>query len=398
MLKVPSLGEISRRVVVRMRGNAIPLSDFSPASVLRILINAFAESVLELWYAVAAIRRSYYLDTATGPDLDRRMADFGIVRSIARPAGGLVRVERATIIIGTTPFIEAGTIVRTSREPLKRYKAARNPASSTGEWSLVAGPNDISVISVEVGAAGNVGAGEIDTFDSGLPNGINSVSNPSAIGNGKDTATDSEARDQLRSYLRSLTRGTIPSIRHAVLTFTDAGGAVPVHSVGIQEWNGTVRLEDPNTSRALSLIVYVDDGSGTAGGVLVGQLQALLEGDPEDQTTGYVAAGTPFLVLPATPRVVNVACQIEVSPRFPAGSVRQSVVDNIRAFFSALSVAEVRQFDGRLTGQVDFGLLAKAVTDTAGVERVTFAYPTGPTQVFPGEKAVAGTVEVTATV
>lgn len=393
-LNVPTLREISKRVVIRARGNAIPLSDLNPGSVLRILINAFAEGILELWYALVRMNRAYFIDTATGADLDRRLADFGLVRP-----QGAIATGTLTVLTTGDATITAGSIVQTVTSPLVRYAISANPDTTDGSWALGIGGGEVKIHCLEPGAAGNVGAGMITAWSTSAPTNVLAISNLTSLTNGQDGASDSDARAYLRSYLLSLTRGTVPSLRHAVLTYTDSLGAYAVHSVGLQEWDGInpliVETGDPYfPTRQVSLIVYLDDGSGTAGGTLCATIQALLEGDPQDVGTGYVGAGVPFIVKSATRRVVDVACGVEIAPIYAAGQVLTQVQQAIFRYFSDLPVAELRQYDGYLTGQVDFGELSKAVTNVPGVERVAFSAPLGPVQVLVGEKAIAGTVEV----
>lgn len=68
-----------------------PLSDFSVGSVIRTVLEAAALEDDEQYFQMVQLLDAFSLTTASGEDLDRRLADFGLVREPAKRAYGQVR-------------------------------------------------------------------------------------------------------------------------------------------------------------------------------------------------------------------------------------------------------------------------------------------------------------------
>ena len=74
------------------------ISDFTPGSVIRTLLEACALEDDEQYFQMVQLLDTFSIATATGSDLDRRMADFGLVRFAPRAATGKVRFYDANLI------------------------------------------------------------------------------------------------------------------------------------------------------------------------------------------------------------------------------------------------------------------------------------------------------------
>jgi uncharacterized phage protein gp47/JayE len=139
------------------------------------------------------------------------------------------------------------------------------PASGAGE-DLIFATTAVGTISngsttsspvatkaAETGSKYQVDPNAINAFVA-KPAGVDTTYNPSAVTNGLDNEKDDEFRRRIKDYVRSLARCPVPSIEAACRGVQDAvtGKRVQWCNVYEQWWDPT------------RIIVYIDDGSGTA--------------------------------------------------------------------------------------------------------------------------------------
>jgi len=74
------------------------VSDFTPGSVVRTILEASALEDDEQYFQMVQLLDIFSINTATGGDLDRRMADFGLIRLSAKAAIGKVRFYDSNLI------------------------------------------------------------------------------------------------------------------------------------------------------------------------------------------------------------------------------------------------------------------------------------------------------------
>jgi uncharacterized phage protein gp47/JayE len=147
-------------------------------------------------------------------------------------------------------IIPAGTVVKipaNNLTPEIRYSLIRDAVIPSGEDKV----EDVEVIALSPGTAGNAGIGAISEFDT-VPFLGAEVTNTTAFSNGKDVETDSELRNRLKSYASTLARGTAQSIISAVIGVSDQEDSKQVASAKISE---PVKIGDPS-------LLYIDDGTG----------------------------------------------------------------------------------------------------------------------------------------
>lgn len=393
-LEVPTEQQIERRIWLRALGKNIPITDLTRASVARMLFaDMIIPELIELWTGLARATERWFIQTATGEDLDRRLRDFGFEREQARPAVGQVRIT-----VDQDVVIPAGTVLQTqpsAGEP-KRYTVDANPDSDDGSWTVTAaaGGAVLPVTAASTGVAGNTAAGTVTALQNPIA-GVVSVTNDLPIGGGKDRATDAEAREAFRLWLLSLTRGTRAALMRGVLDYVDPStGAKPVHSVAVVEWGGQTLLDSGGQPVACQL--YIEDGSGSASAALVAAIQSLVDGD-DSEGSGLRAAGVPVQVLSAQPLPVSVDVAVDVSSGVDAEAVREEVAAAVEQYVNGLPVAGV-SITGELRGQVSYAQLFRRVMDVAGVLAARFGRPTQDVAVPVGMKAVPGEIAVTARV
>lgn len=152
---------------------------------------------------------------------------------------------------GTTDrFIGAGTVVQipsNNQSPTIEFRTLRDAIIPAGEDSI----SDVDIIAVLAGSQSNAGINTIVTYSSPPFPGA-TVTNTTALTNGRDVETDNEFRERIKSYANTLARGTEAAILAAVIGVSDPDDGKQVASAVITE---PPRIGDPS-------ILYIDDGGG----------------------------------------------------------------------------------------------------------------------------------------
>ena len=243
------LQRMVNRVVARTE-----LSDLEVGGVLTTILGAVARELDGISYQIVALQDLWDLETAAGEDLDRRAADANpdaITRNGAVSAAGTVVFSRTdttasvTVPDGTQVAVVGGDPVYTTNVAVTISAGVADSAS-------------VAATAVVAGSAGNCAAGDA-SIPSGVAEivvnvaGVDTVINDTAFTGGQDEETDQQLRERIRSYLRSLPRGTPDALKFAVLGVSVTGyGRIVV--VEVEE------LPEPNYGQ---VTVWVDDGNGT---------------------------------------------------------------------------------------------------------------------------------------
>lgn len=400
-LDIPSIGDLERRIVFRLAGQAVPLTDMAPMSVTRMLIRAMAiEEFMALWRGLAESQRDWFVQTARGEALDRRLADFGVSRPGSVAASGYV-----TVAVSAPVVIPAGTVFST--EPADgsapvRFAARFNASPESfdpgdGGWQ-VGTTRNVEVDALVTGQVGNVAAGAVTKVETPVQ-GLVSVSNPAPFVTGADPASDDEFREYWIGWLRALSGGTRGALVHHLTGWRDPVSGRRVHSVALEEWGGTSLLDA--SGRPAALRVYVDEGlvtaepgAATASSALVAAVQAFVDGSDTQANPGIRAAGVPTVVEPASARLFDIVMELDIDARYDPAAVVSRVRTAITTFAARLPVAGL-SLAGELVGQVPLARLARTATDVAGVLNADVTAPLGDIPVQVGWKAFARNILVT---
>jgi len=408
-LTIPSARDIENRIHFRLAGGIVPLTDLTLIAVLRQLVRAaFVEEFASLWAGIARALDQWYVATATGADLRRRLLDFDT--PIPDPQNAYGRV----VITASAPIdVPPGFIVRTNPQDgvteAKRYTVRRNDSpdltvGDLGDGSWHVDPSRaIDIVAVDPGAAGNAPSGTINAAEAPLPN-LTAVSNPAPLSNGFDSPPDDALRQLFRDYLKSLAGSTRGAVLFQVLNFVDATTGRRASSAALEEWGGQDLLDNPSAAapRRVALKIYVDEGNGavatgsaTATAPLVAALQRLVDGTDLDTDPGVRPAGTPTAVVAARALAIDVAVIVDIDASTTSALAIQEVRDAVAIYFAGLPVAG-RTIAGDFQGQFSLPRLFRAVEDVPGVLRATFLRPTSDRNVPIGYKAIVGDLAVTA--
>ena len=235
------------------------LSDVGDSSVVKHLLAAAARQDSEQYYQMTLLLQLFSIDTATGDDLDARAKDI--------QPGQITRLP-ATKAVGTVVFSRKGTTTRTTVIPVgTQVKTGDGKIFTTTTQGTIAATspeqisghgtgrdsNFVSVAAVAAGTAGNVASGVVNKFSS-KPAGVDEVINLSAFSRGTDLETDDSFRARIKAYVASLARCTVGSMESHIVGQQDpVSGATALFA---KVWEDQVNRG--------TIIVYVDDGTGTA--------------------------------------------------------------------------------------------------------------------------------------
>jgi phage-related baseplate assembly protein len=177
--------------------NGVPATSASSATAKGssnwMTVRAFAQSVTILLANARALEDATMADTATGDDLDRLAAIWGLSRSTGAGAQGSVTVT----CTGTVAFAAGSELVAPTG---KRYRVV-SPASKTNGQS-------IEIIGIDTGKSTNLAAGVVMTWTS-PPAGCATTALVAAGGltNGQDADTDAGLRKRLLKLLQQPQNG-----------------------------------------------------------------------------------------------------------------------------------------------------------------------------------------------
>ena len=297
-----------------VQGSARQLVDLTIGSTLRAILEANASLALWMQWLILLVLRTTRAATSTGSDLDSWVADFGLVRLPAIPAGGQVTFARFAAV--SSAFVPVGVTVRTGdgAQTFAVIADGSNPAFAVAQNGYVLPPG-IGAVTVPVtaalaGAAGNVQPGAISLISAALP-GIDAVANAAPLVSGADAESDATLRARFAMFFASRSRATSVAIAAAI--------------AGVQQ-NLTSTLAE-NTSpdgtfRPGCFVVTIDDGSGAPPASLVAQVTAAIDAV---RPLGSIFSVRPPIVVPA-----NVTLTLLTNPTasHPAlvGLVTQAIV------------------------------------------------------------------------
>lgn len=191
----------------------IGISNVNQGSVLRTLVEVFAESEDIANYYVEYVYKCMDIDNCYGEDLDRSVKILGLVRETSKAAVGEI-----TLLTGDNPAqydieIPYGTIVST--RPNKDGEVIEFYISDTGKV-LEAGMSSIDVaVTCTVPGLIYIPANTISVLTQSLQ-GINSITNEHVINGGRDVETDEEFRERIRNVRETFGKCTDEAIRAAV--------------------------------------------------------------------------------------------------------------------------------------------------------------------------------------
>lgn len=239
--------EILREMVARTVGRSDLVGLAEDSAVFHGLAAAANEDA-EQYVQMARLRALFSIDDATGSDLDKRAEEIQpgrIKRFSPLFASTSLRFGRSET--SGTKNIPIGTLAGAKDEQgtiTYRTTAAGSIADGNSESGL------IPAVATIAGSRANVSAGDIKILVSRLT-GVNTVSNPADVNNGRDRESDESFRSRLKDYVQSLSRGTPTALQFFATGVLTRDGRRALFA----------KLVEPTTPTG-RIVLYVDDGTG----------------------------------------------------------------------------------------------------------------------------------------
>jgi len=215
-MPIKNFNQVLNSLIEKARAT-LPEADFSSGSVIRELLEAYAQEAATLYGETSRIQSLQSIKTSTGSNLDNLAANYSKQRKRAQYATCVVLFTRANLTPSDSVVIRAGTVVSTlstslvtgapvqfkttadvlmdgaQREILKatgnQYRSFLDSYGIADQYAL-----SVPVIATVAGKAGNVARGTIRRHNlSNMGNVINIV----AGSGGSDAETDDEFRRRL---------------------------------------------------------------------------------------------------------------------------------------------------------------------------------------------------------
>ena len=247
--------EILRSLIARAVAES-ELTDVAEGSTIAHVLGTVAEEVERVEFQIAAVRDGYSFDSASGSELDQRVADLplpGVARRSRTAASGSVLQITRSPTSGVL-LVPAGTTFGRSGDPDQVYATTVDVSFADAEASK----SNVHVVARAPGLPGNTKIGAIDRVVSG-PSDIVSVINTAALTGGQDLESDDSLRIRAARYLTTLARAQPSALEDLALSFVGSDGSKLTHAV---LW------EDPHNRGYCELIV--DDGTGMQGQTAAG--------------------------------------------------------------------------------------------------------------------------------
>jgi uncharacterized phage protein gp47/JayE len=347
------------------------ITDFSVGSVARTILEAPAVEIEELYQQMwIGLKESIPVSVYNSFDFER---------IAAKPATGAVRVsispQSADVVI------TSGTRLAMTGTSLQFVSTIDAVIPAGGSYV------DVYVAAQTTGASGNIPATTPFTL-APAPTGFASAVALADFANGTDVETDDQRKARFISYVRSLNRGTTDSLKYglSLVSVTDALGNV-TESV---RFKSVIEPYKTDPLAPISLVnCYIHNGATGASSALVGNSLRTLEGYVDssgNRVPGWKAAGVHVTVQAASNVAVNIAGVLTVDPTCIKEAVQSRVGAAIADYINGLDVGQG-------------ALVAEIITSAMNIAGVINFIPSSPTTdvvILPTEKAILGTLTVTA--
>ena len=205
-----------------------PLTDLNVGSVTRTLVEAVSREVAGLYAQLNIAYDSGFVETATGPSLDRVVALLSYSRFKAGRAVGSVTFTRRAGATGSIT-IPAGTPITDAADTLRYVTSER--------YDLLAGESTAEVrVQGETASTPTVAEGVLTVVQRAIA-GVDAVTNPRPTARASEDESDEALRARARDALLAANKGTLEAIRDGLLALPS------VKDVAIEEFPNGVAGE-----------------------------------------------------------------------------------------------------------------------------------------------------------
>lgn len=313
------------------------LSDFSEGSIIYTIIRSIAATISNYWSFIKELTDGFYVSTATGAKLFRRLQDFNYTVKTGSFSTGTVYIVKPAESTSTITTVPLNTeLISSDGSAAFNIESYVDP-TKTGFSSNNASAQAIQVI-VRAKQMGPVtlapGVALFSRNYTGLTFKVGTQSNTTftefsgtGITGGTASETDQEARVGFRSYIQNLGYGTVPIIENAVKSITGVQDAT-VHDNKLLLQNNTM-VTQPG-----SIVVDVKPTS-----YVNGNISQDLKNKITDEINRKRPAGLRFFI--RTPELVKLDCVVYVKSTVQdpvqLAAYATSAKTKLNTFFSSLS-------------------------------------------------------------
>lgn len=331
------------------------ITDFSPGSIMRSLIEGVSIALEDFYFATYVGFKNYL------QNIQKYVFDF------PRKEGSkaTVNVVFSRTDTSSSATIPAGTEVQTATG-LKFY--------TTAVATINAGVADSSPVEVEAQEIGfdyNVSAGAIVTISQAVAY-VDTVTNSASAVGGVDAESDIAYKARFQLYVEGLGRCNVAGLRTGALSVEGVSSAhVEEHFPPISDVNVTV---------------YIDDGSASgASSALVATVQDIIDGDGTEDNPGYRSAGVNVQVVAPTVVLQNVTAVVEVLTDIDPVNVNTQIREAITFYMASLGVGQeiVRE-------EIDYNIM-----NIHGVYNVEVTVPSADVAIGANQVGRIGTFSLT---
>jgi hypothetical protein len=179
------------------------VSDYNVGSVIRTIFESVTLVIDEAYFQIVQTLNGFYINSASGADLDKRLSDYGLQRFLGQPATILLSFTSAS----GTPTIPEGTfctVAATENTPSLSFITTADGTAAVG-----GGPN-IPAVCTTAGSVGNLPTISFSTWSiANVSTAIAlSVTNSSIGYSGFDQEPDTQFRARGIAFQTSLSKGT----------------------------------------------------------------------------------------------------------------------------------------------------------------------------------------------
>jgi len=373
MFQIKNFSSITASMLNWLTANSKKLTDTNKGGVARTMLEAAAIEMEEIYLQmVTGLEEAIPVSVYNTFDFQRleAAAASGLLRfGISAPATSPIAVP-----IGSAARIPGGSIT---------YVTTKDAVIATGQTYV-----DVISAADTPGTASNTSANTITEFVASVP-GVETVTNTQPFVNGRDQETDDARLARFRDYIRSLARGTINACLYGakLAKLVDGNGIV-------YEYVASASLVEPyitdHAQPVARFLIYIHNGGSGTSPSLVALAQKIVDGYYEADGTpvpGWKAAGTIAVVSAATDHTVNVTGTVNVASNYDSAAVILEAKNAIAYYIQKLGV-------GRNVLKAE--MIAIVKRDIPGVLNVTISSPSGDVTIASNEKAVSGTITLTA--
>lgn len=374
--QIKDFASITAGMINWLKANTTKVTDFNVGSVVRTMAESSAAEMEEMYLQFfVGIKEAIPVSVFT---------TFGFDATPAEAASGIVRFTAAGVVSATI-VIPAGTVVRAPGDSTS-YSTLAASSILVGQTYV-----DVLVAAQVAGFGGNKDAATVTEIVTAV-SGVAAVTNPAPLINGRDAETDDERRIRFQGYIASLARGTSSAVEYGARTakIINAQGVITeyvAHAGIFEPW-----LTD-NTQPIAKVLCYIHNGAGATSAALVERAQKVVDGEFEADGitpvpgTGWKAAGVICEVAAASDIPVSVTGVINVLSGYDKPTVVADADSALRSYIQSLGVGKAVQRSE---------VVAIIKRDVLGVFNVTVSLPAADVAITPSQKAIPGTITLTA--